>query len=74
MLEGVRRSYGVTPKNDVAQNNTRDLVELNKYWRVVKWVKSLGETPMIDFTLALACVRKSVMTQVVGMSLISCMT
>ena len=30
-------------------HNTWDLVKLNKYWRVVQWVKSLGETPMTDF-------------------------
>ena len=49
--------------------------KLNKYWRVVQWVKSLDETPMIGFTPALACVRESVKTRVMGMrSLISCMT
>ena len=29
--------------------NTRDLVNSNEYWRVIQWVKSLGETQMIDF-------------------------
>ena len=29
--------------------NTWDLMKLNKYLRVVQWVKSLGETPMTGF-------------------------
>ena len=58
----------------ITQINTRDLVKLNKYWRVVQWVESLGETPMIGFSQGIAGVRESVKTRVMGMrSLISCM-
>ena len=40
---------GVRPRKFATQINTRDLVKLNKHWRVVQWVESLGETPMIYF-------------------------
>ena len=30
-------------------DKTRDLVKLNKHWRVFQWVESLGETPMTGF-------------------------
>ena len=51
----VRESVGrrakpvVRPQKFATHENTRDLVKLNKHWRVVQWVKSLGETPMTDF-------------------------
>ena len=46
----------VRPRKFATHENTRDLVNLNKYWRVVQWVKSLGETPMNDFhTLHCRC-------------------
>ena len=37
------------PRKFATQINTQDLVKLNKHWRVVQWVESLGETPMIGF-------------------------
>ena len=37
------------PRKFSTHKNTRDLMKLNKYWRVVQWVKSLGETLMTDF-------------------------
>ena len=51
----VRKSVGrhakpeVRPRKFGTQINTRDLVKLNKHWRVVQWVESLGETPMTGF-------------------------
>ena len=51
----VRESVGrlakpaMRPKKFATQINTRDLVKLNKHWRVIQWVKSLGETPMTVF-------------------------
>ena len=51
----VRESVGrcakptVRPRKFANHKNTRDLMKLNKYWRVVQWVKSLGETSMIGF-------------------------
>ena len=51
----VRESVGrrvkptVRPRKFATQINTRDLVKLNKHWRVVQWVESLGETPMNGF-------------------------
>ena len=39
----------VRPQKFATQINTRDLVKLNKHWRVVQWVESLGETPMTSF-------------------------
>ena len=49
--ESVRRRAKPTvrPRKFATQINTRDLVKLNKHWRVVQWVESLGETPMTDF-------------------------
>ena len=43
----------VRPQKFATQINTRDLMKLNKYWRVVQWVKSLGETPMMIFLLSI---------------------
>ena len=58
---------GVTPEIHHPQKNKWDLMKLNKYWRVVKWVKLLGETPVTDFShLAFACVRESVRTRGYG--------
>ena len=37
------------PRKFATNGNTRDLVNLNKDWRVVKLVESLGETPMTGF-------------------------
>ena len=37
------------PRKFANQINTRDLVKLNKHWRVFQWVESLGETPMTGF-------------------------
>ena len=51
----VRESVGrhakptVRPRKFVTQINTQDLVKLNKHWRVVQWVESLGETLMTGF-------------------------
>ena len=39
----------VRPRNFATKINTRDLVKLNKHWRVFQLVKSLGETPMTGF-------------------------
>ena len=49
--ESVRRcaKLAVRPRKFATQINTRDLVKLNKHWRVVQWVESLGETPMTGF-------------------------
>ena len=44
-----RAKPAVRPQKFATQINTRDLVKLNKHWRVVQWVESLGETPMIGF-------------------------
>ena len=43
----------VRPQKFATHKNTQDLMKLNKYWRVVQWVKSLGETPMTVFTLGI---------------------
>ena len=43
----------VRPRKFATHKNTQDLMKLNKYWRVVQWVKSLGETPMTVFTLGI---------------------
>ena len=51
----VRESVGrlgkpaVRPQKFATQINTQDLAKLNKHWRVIQWVKSLGETPMTVF-------------------------
>ena len=49
--ESVRRHAkpAVRPRKFENQINTQDLVKLNKHWRVVQWVESLGETPMTGF-------------------------
>ena len=40
----------VRPQKFVTQINIRDLItNSNEYWRVIQWVKSLGETPMTSF-------------------------
>ena len=39
----------VRPRKLATEINTRDLIKLNKHWRVVQWVESLSETPMIGF-------------------------
>ena len=39
----------VRPQKFATNGNTRDLVNLNKDWRVVQWVESLGETLMTGF-------------------------
>ena len=39
----------VRPWKFAIHKNTRDLENLNEYWRVVQWVESLDETPMTDF-------------------------
>ena len=55
----VRKSVGksakpvVSPQKFTTHKNTRDLMKLNKYLRVVQWVKSLGETLMTVFTLGI---------------------
>ena len=46
---GRRAKPAVRPWKFITHKNIRDLMKLNKYWRVVQWVKSLGETPMIVF-------------------------
>ena len=46
---GRRAKPAMRPQKFVTHKNTRDLMKLNKYWRVVQWVKSLGETPIIGF-------------------------
>ena len=51
----VRESVGrhakptVRPMKFATQINTRDLVKLNKHWRVIQLVETLGETPMTGF-------------------------
>ena len=50
---GRRVKLTVRPRKFATHKNTRDLIKLNKYWRVVQWVKSLGETPMTVFTLGI---------------------
>ena len=47
VTEGVAKPT-VRPRKFATQINTRDLI--NKNWRVVQWFKSLGETPMTDFS------------------------
>ena len=44
-----RAKLAVKPRKFVTHKNTRDLVKLNEYWRVVQWVKSFGEIPMTGF-------------------------
>ena len=39
----------VRPRKFATHKNTRDLVNSNEYWRVIQWVKSLGEIPMTGF-------------------------
>ena len=46
---GRRAKPTARPLKFATQINTRDLVKLNKHWRVVQWVESLGETPMTSF-------------------------
>ena len=46
---GRRAKPAVRPRKFATHKNTRHLLNLNKYWRVVQWVKSLGETPMTGF-------------------------
>ena len=51
-----RAKLAVRPQKFVTHKNTQDLMKLNKYQRVVQWVKSLGETPMTGFhTLSCMC-------------------
>ena len=50
---GRRAKLVVRPRKFATHKNTWDLMKLNKYWRVVQWVKSLGETPMTVFTLGI---------------------
>ena len=50
---GMRAKPVVRPQKFVTHKNTRDLMKLNKYWRVIQWVKSLGETLMTVFTLGI---------------------
>ena len=49
--ESVRRRAkpAVRPQKFATHKNTQDLINENKYRRVVQWVKSLGETPMTGF-------------------------
>ena len=49
----MRTKPAVRPWKFATHKNTRDLMKLNKYWRVVQWVKSLGKTPMTIFTLGI---------------------
>ena len=75
--ESVGRSakLAVRPRKFATHKNTRDLIKLNKYWRVDQWFKSLGDTPITGFHTWHLHVRESVKTRVMGMrSLISCMT
>ena len=44
-----RAKPAVRPQKFATHKNTRDLMKLNKYWRVFQWVKSLGETPLTGF-------------------------
>ena len=44
-----RAKHAVRPRKFTTQISTRGLVKLNKHWRVVQWVESLGETPMTGF-------------------------
>ena len=46
---GRRAKPAVRPWKFATHKNTWDLENLNEYWRVVQWVESLGETPMIGF-------------------------
>ena len=39
----------VRPRKFATQTNTWDLMKVNKYWKVVQWVKSFSETPMTGF-------------------------
>ena len=50
---GRRAKPAVRPRKFTTHKNTWDLMKLNKYWRVVQWVKSLSETPMTVFTLGI---------------------
>ena len=50
---GRRVKLAVRPRKFATHKNTRDLMKLNKYWRVVQWVKSLDETSMTIFTLGI---------------------
>ena len=46
---GRRAEPAVRPQKFATHKNTQDLMKLNKYQRVVQWVNSLGETPIIGF-------------------------
>ena len=46
---GRRAKPAVRHQKFATQINTRHLVKLNKHWRVVQWVESLGEIPMTGF-------------------------
>ena len=46
---GRRAKLAMRPQKFSTQINTRDLVKLNKHWRVVQWVESLGETSITSF-------------------------
>ena len=46
---GRRAKPEVRPQEFATHKNTRDLVNSNEYWKVVQWVKPLGETPMTGF-------------------------
>ena len=46
---GRRAKLAVRPHKFSPHKNTRDLENLNEYWWVVQWVKSLGETSMTSF-------------------------
>ena len=50
---GRRAKPTVRPRKFATHKNTQDLLKINKYWRVVQWVKSFGETPMKVFTLGI---------------------
>ena len=46
---GRRTKPTMRPRQFATHKNTLDLVNSNEYWKVVQWVKSLDETPMIGF-------------------------
>ena len=46
---GRRVKHEVRHQKFATHKNTWDLMNLNKYWRVVQWVKSLGKTSMTSF-------------------------
>ena len=46
---GRRAKPTMRPRKFAIHKNTLDLVNSNEYWRVVQWVKSLGETTMTGF-------------------------